>query len=276
MEDSPDAMSPSRAWDVLARGWSEQQGKAGDPNQRWIINPALFGVIGDIDGKSVLDAGCGGGHISRELTRRGAKATGIDISPSMIEIAAAHARKEGLSIRFLVNDISSMPEIPSATFDMVVSSMALMNVDHLAQAFAEFARVLHRHGRLIFSIPHPCFPRIKGGRGVFKRDARGEERLDYYRVMDYQSEGSYGVPIPLPESSPGEIRVPTFHRTLSTYISLLADAGFLVDALAEPKPANTSEAEKELGPGWWDATSRIAYYIVIGTRRMDGAKEQAG
>ena len=268
MDENADGISPDSAWDLLAKGWSEKQAEAGDRNQKWIINPALFHLIGEVDGKAVLDACCGGGHISRELARRGAEVTGVDISPAMIRIATERERDDHLGIQYFVQDISSMHEISSGVYDVVVSSMALMNVEPLEQAFVEFARVLRQDGRLVFSIPHPCFLRLGNCRGVFEKDAQGEEWLAYYCMTDYRSEGRYPVELVSPEVGPEAVQVPTFHRTLSTYVSLLVDAGFLVHALVEPRPSSVSEAKTDLGPGWWDAVSRIAYYLVVGARRM--------
>ena len=267
MTDNPDRRCVAEAWDALARSWADLQGETGDGNQTWIINPALFRLAGELQGVRVLDAACGGGHLSRELARRGAVVTGVDISPAMVEIARAHQDAGMPDIRYLVGDLSSMPEIPDASFDLVVSSMALMNVENVAGAFAEFARVLCRGGHLIFSIPHPCYPRIKGGRGVFKEGTDGEEWLEDYRVADYQAEGRYDVSFPTSEGNSQEVAIATFHRTLGTYVSLLSGAGFVVDALVEPKPPDTAEAKSELGPGWWDATNRIPYYLVLGARR---------
>ncbi len=259
----------SGAWDALTTSWADLQGETGDANQKWIINPALFDLVGELSGVRVLDAACGGGHLARELARRGATVTGIDVSPRMIEVARAREEAAPLGNLFLIGDISRMPEIPGANFDLVVSSMALMNVDCLPGAFAEFARVIRPAGRVAFSIPHPCYPRIKGGRGVFKSGPEGEEWLEDYRVTDYQTEGEYHISFPPAEGRTEEVRVPTFHRTLGTYVSLLVLAGFLVDALVEPKPPDTPEAKAELGAGWWDATSRIPYYLLIRARRTE-------
>ncbi len=83
-----DMESVARAWDGLASSWAAMQGEAGDGNQQWIINPALFALAGEVRGKRVLDAACGGGHVARELARRGATVTAVDISARMVEIAA--------------------------------------------------------------------------------------------------------------------------------------------------------------------------------------------
>ena len=257
-----------RAWDALAKSWAEKQEETGDANQKWIINPALFRLLGELRGERVLDAACGAGHLSAEIARRGALVTGIDIAPAMIEIAAARAKAAELSVRLHVGDISHMPQIPDDSFDLVVSSMALMNVEHVSEAFVEFARVIDGPGRLIFSIPHPCYPRIKGGCGVFKKGIDGEEWLEEYRVADYHEEGPYDVSIPLADDSCEKVDITGFHRTLGTYIPLIVKAGFVIDALVEPKPINTAEARSELSPGWFDATNGIPYYLILGARRL--------
>ena len=62
----------------------EQGGAEGDPLG---ILPCLLELLGDVTGRSVLDAGCGEGYLARVLAGRGARVTGIDLSPRLIEIA---------------------------------------------------------------------------------------------------------------------------------------------------------------------------------------------
>lgn len=51
----------------------------------------------NVEGKRILDVGCGSGRIAVELAKRGAKVTGIDYSQKMIDMAKAMAEKEGVS-----------------------------------------------------------------------------------------------------------------------------------------------------------------------------------
>lgn len=64
--------------------WREQGGVDDDP---FGLLPPLLELLGDTTGRRVLDAGCGEGYLARVLAARGARATGIDLSPRLIEMA---------------------------------------------------------------------------------------------------------------------------------------------------------------------------------------------
>ncbi len=89
--------------------------------------PSFFEFMGDLSGKTVLDAGCGEGHNTRLLARSGARMTGVDISERMIELARREEQSEALGIRYEVASFSDLSLFDDAAFDVVVSSMALMD-----------------------------------------------------------------------------------------------------------------------------------------------------
>ncbi len=66
-----------------------------------------FEFLGSLKGKSILDAGCGSGIYSIEIARRGGRATGVDVSQVMIDMAAKNAEEAGVSesCRFQVQDV---------------------------------------------------------------------------------------------------------------------------------------------------------------------------
>ena len=58
-----------------------------------------------LEGKAALDVGCGAGLLAEPLVRLGAKVTGIDASPEVIEVAWEHARRQGLEIDYRAGDV---------------------------------------------------------------------------------------------------------------------------------------------------------------------------
>ncbi len=102
-------------------------------------------------GKRVLEYGCGPGSQSFELARRGARVTGIDISPVAIEIARNEAMREGLDIDFRVMDAEATT-FPDHSFDLIVGGAILHHLD-LNRAYAELARLLAPGGRAVFIEP---------------------------------------------------------------------------------------------------------------------------
>ena len=58
-----------------------------DPIKKYAQYPSVLKCLGDLDGKSVLDIGCGDGVLSRAMSERGARVTAFDISREQIELA---------------------------------------------------------------------------------------------------------------------------------------------------------------------------------------------
>ncbi len=62
-----------------------------------LTDQAVLDAVGDVDGLDVLDAGCGEGYMSRLLAERGARASGIDLSDSLIDYAKTHQTPSALA-----------------------------------------------------------------------------------------------------------------------------------------------------------------------------------
>lgn len=113
-----------------------------------IERKAIFALIGDLNGQTILDMGCGDGELAVELWRRGAKVTGIDASAQMIAAARARARRDGADIDFTVATGQNLPFAPD-TFDIVVTVAVLCFVEEPTSVLQEATRVLRPGGRLV-------------------------------------------------------------------------------------------------------------------------------
>ncbi len=96
--------------------------------------------------KAVLDVGCGSGEGTAILAQTARTVTGVDVDPSMIELAGSN--NSCGNVDFRVMDCASL-DLPSADFDVVVCNALLEYLSDPDAFFREADRVLHLHGRII-------------------------------------------------------------------------------------------------------------------------------
>ena len=115
--------------------------------------PALFSMMPDLNGKKVLDLGCGFGEHCMRLIREGAdQVIGIDISEKMLEIAKKENSNSKISyINMPMEDIAQLNE----QFDMVISSLAFHYVEDFSGVVKNIYKMLSEGGLFIFSQENP-------------------------------------------------------------------------------------------------------------------------
>ena len=105
----------------------------------------FYSKIGNLKKLNILDVGCGGGLLSEEFAKKGAKVTGIDISDKSIEIAKNHTLKSNLKIDYKKGSAEHIPENDN-TFDVVICADCLEHVENLDKVIKEVSRVLKSDG----------------------------------------------------------------------------------------------------------------------------------
>jgi SAM-dependent methyltransferase len=143
-EAQPDSGIPGLGPDLYARWRAADIGVVTERLERRVV----LELAGEVTGLRVLDVGCGDGDLAFELSQHGARATGIDTSPEMIEAARARAHRHGADVAFEVAAAERLP-FASEQFDLVVAVTILCFVADAIPVFQEIARVLRPGGRLV-------------------------------------------------------------------------------------------------------------------------------
>jgi SAM-dependent methyltransferase len=257
----------ARYWDRNADLWAEQVRKGWDYYREHFNNPAFFEFVGGVTGKTALDAGCGEGYNTRPLAKGGARMTGVDISPKMIELARREEERDPLGIRYEVASFTGLSLFGDESFDVVVSFMALMDGPDFEGAVREILRVLRPGGELIFSISHPCF--MTRGYGWLDEDESGYATKltvsDYFDDQPYVERWRFKGPAPK-EATP--FAVPVFPRTLSEYVNTLIRTGFVLEEIAEPRPSEEACNRHPWLRRWRD---HATLFLYVRARKPSGA-----
>jgi SAM-dependent methyltransferase len=111
------------------------------------------------EGEALVDLGCGTGNAALIAAGRGARVTGVDPAPRLLEVAATRARAEGLSIEVAEGEAASIPLADGAA-DVLVSVFGVIFAPDPEAAAVEMARVAAPNGRLAISawIPEGAIP----------------------------------------------------------------------------------------------------------------------
>jgi len=237
------------SWDSVAEEWAAFA--AQNDYRIHFLMPETIRLLGSVDGKKVLDFGCGEGGYSRLLAAAGAEVTGVDGSSTMVRLARTKSAERGLQVTYLVREASNLEGIADCTFDLVLAAMALMDFEDYQGAVAEAHRVLKPGGMLLASILHPCFT---GRETRWRRDENGLPAhlvVDNYFDMEPWEEHIHESHFTRP--------VIFRHMPLQDHINLLIETGFRLSGLYEPVPS-ANQLEKSHR---FDRLTRVPLFLFI-------------
>ncbi|MEI6242926.1 MAG: class I SAM-dependent methyltransferase [Chlamydiota bacterium] len=224
-------------WNSQAEFWAKNIHEGMDTFRDLFSLPAFLTFIGDIKDKKILDVACGEGNNTRMFAKQGANIIGVDFSEKMLQIAQEEEKKKPLGIKYYNASWSNLSLFKDESFDIVLSTMALMVWHGYEDALKEFYRVLKPNGELFFSIIHPCF--LTPGYTTLK----DEHGVSTHRVVsNYFKEGPWEFTWTLSKKADKSDGQPftsmSYHRTISTYINNLLKVGFMLKEIREPQPSD--------------------------------------
>ncbi|MEM7201670.1 MAG: class I SAM-dependent methyltransferase [Planctomycetota bacterium] len=119
-----------------------------------VEQPVFDRLLGDPADRDVLDVGCGTGRHALRLAARGARVVAVDFTPQML--ARAQAKPGADRVRFVEHDLHAPLPFDDATFERVISALAVDHIRDLTAFFAELHRVCRPDGAVLVTMMHPA------------------------------------------------------------------------------------------------------------------------
>jgi SAM-dependent methyltransferase len=173
-----------------------------------------IGALGDVAGRDVIDLGCGTAYFGAWLAKRGARVTGVDVTPAQLETARRMSEEFDVPLELIEASAEDVP-LPDESFDLAVSEYGASIWCDPELWIAEAARLLRPGGRLAFlcnsALSILCAP----------DEGKVEERL----LRSHAELGRF--------EWPGEDEGVNYHLSHGELIRILRANGFEVEALHE-------------------------------------------
>lgn len=239
MSHAEDALKNREAWTKANAEYTDARAR-----QSWAkeeIDWGMFsgpeseiGALGEVAGKDVVELGCGTAYFGAWLAKRGARVTGVDVTPAQLETARRMQDEFDLHFPLVEASAEDVP-LPDASFDLAVSEYGASIWCDPERWIAEAARLLRPGGRLVFLCNSPLSILCSPDEGTV------EERL-------LRSQADLGR-----IEWPGEGEGVNYHLPHGELIRILRTNGFEVEALHErlASPDATDHEYYEFVPAEW-------------------------
>lgn len=223
-------------WDRTADDYQAEHGDfLGDVGFVWCpegLDEAEARLLGEIDGRRVLEIGCGAGQCGRWLVAQGAVAIGFDLSSRQLQHSQRIDADSGVELPVVCATATRIP-FADRCFDLAFSAYgALPFVLDAGLVLREVARVLRPRGRFVFSVTHPI-------RWTLPDDPT---------AAGLRVTGSYFDRAPYVEvDESDQVTYVEHHRTLGDWVRSIAAAGFELLDLVEPE---WPQGHERIWGGW--------------------------
>lgn len=213
----------------FSRRYLAKRQKTDNPNDA-LEKPVIQELVGPVEGKSVLDLGCGDGTFGLELLAAGAASYhGMDGSETMAELARRNLAETGAQVE--IGNLNNW-RFPARSFDLILSRLVLHYLEDLDPLFTTIFEHLTPGGDFVFSVEHPV---ITSSYESYNNVAgkRGNWIVDNY--FDNGPRENVWI----------DKKVIKYHKTIETYFQCCQRAGFTVDRIREscPRPEQFEQVE---------------------------------
>jgi SAM-dependent methyltransferase len=202
-------------------------------------------LLGPLEGKRVLELGCGSGAMAVAIAKQGARVIAVDESVQQVAHARQLAEREEVKVELHQGDLADLAFVRADTVHVAISIYSLGAVADLDRVFRQVHRVLRPEAPFVISLPHPAF-RAMYGTG----DPPSLQRSYFDRA-------------PLPWTF-GEESGNDYPLTISDLFTSLTRANFRVDAVLEPEPTTTGHRSSY----WTDVMQVVPSTLIVRARKQ--------
>jgi SAM-dependent methyltransferase len=211
-----------------------------------IATEADLKLLGSVDGKRILDLGCGAAHNAIAFARQGAKVIAVDESADQIAAAREACEREGVKVELHHAPLAELAFVRADTIDGCFSAYGLAGVADLDRVFRQVHRVLKPELAIAFSLPHPAFAVVDPG------------SADPLRIRR-----SYFDTAPVAWSGP-DGGSPDRPHTFQDLATSLFRANFRLENVIEPEPVR----EGARSAHWNEAMRWLPATLILRARKM--------
>jgi SAM-dependent methyltransferase len=181
-------------------------------------------LVASVEGRRVLELGCGNGANAVALARAGAKVISVDPSAERVAAARRLAEEHDVRVEFHQSDLAELPFVRADQIDVALAVYSLAGVWDLQRVFRQVHRVLRPEATIVITLPHPLHL-------MTESDEDGRVRLAR-TAFDGSTVGwSVGDTV-------GDVQP---HRASDVFLALQR-TNFRVDTFLEPEPDRSPDS----------------------------------
>ena len=216
----------SDGWNASANAWIASQGSDGDWDRQHVLDAPMLARVQGRSFQHALDLGCGEGRFCRMLQMHGVATIGVDPTAALVD----HARRLDPAGDYRLGHAETLG-LPSASVDLVVCYLTLIDIADLQAAVHEVHRVLRPGGSLLIANLQSFNTASIVDGWTTEPDGTRRFCIDHYMEERARWVAWKGI------------RVQNWHRPLGSYMQALLQAGFALRHFEEPL-AQSGDAQR--------------------------------